>query len=118
MPLLVTAKKDSFRYACAEMRCSLLVLGVVNVRGQEERWHRHEGTLLARRRSQEGGQRVVALSNVLQWTRVTKVRERDQKVLTQELEQTRVGKDTTTLGRGTFVSVRTSRARVSDNGVR
>jgi hypothetical protein len=81
-------------------------------------WRRRGGTLLAQRRSQEGGQRVVALGNVLQRTRVTKVRERDQKVLTQELEQTRVGKDTTTLWRGTFVSVCASRARVSDNGVR
>jgi hypothetical protein len=37
MPLLVTAKKYSFGYACAEMRWSLLALGVVKVRGQEER---------------------------------------------------------------------------------
>jgi hypothetical protein len=43
MPLLVMAKKYSFGYACADMRCSLLVFGVANTRGQEDRWHANCG---------------------------------------------------------------------------
>lgn len=54
MPLLVMAKKYSFGYACADMRCSLLVFGVANTRGHEDRWHANCGEGLVRKRKQGG----------------------------------------------------------------
>ena len=38
-PLLVTAKKYSFGYECACMRCSRRAFGVKNLRGHDARWH-------------------------------------------------------------------------------